>query len=197
MCFLIVLLIIAFQKVKEAKRGTFYSKLQLETIANFTIGEEEMISPRHSSRLQECIFQRAQKRNSLTVQCLGLQTFTAQHKFNPWLGNQDLTNHVVQPKKKKEHRKVPEIISRLSVQFSRSVVSNSLRPHELQHARPVHHQLSELTQTRVNRVGDAIQPSHPLSSPSPPAPNPSQHQGLFQRVNSLPEVAKVLEYRLF
>ena len=49
---------------------------------------------------------------------------------------------------------------------------------------PVHHQLLELTQTHVHRVGDAIQPSHPLSSPSPPVPNPSQHQGLFQWVNS-------------
>ena len=45
---------------------------------------------------------------------------------------------------------------------------------------PVHHQLPESTQTHVHRVGDVIQPSHPLSSPSPPAPNPSQHQGLFQ-----------------
>ena len=45
---------------------------------------------------------------------------------------------------------------------------------------PVHHHLPEFTQTHVHRVGDAIQPSHPLSSPSPPAPNPSQHQGLFQ-----------------
>ena len=45
---------------------------------------------------------------------------------------------------------------------------------------PVHHQLPDITQTHVHRVGDAIQPSHPLSSPSPPAPNPSQHQGLFQ-----------------
>ena len=45
---------------------------------------------------------------------------------------------------------------------------------------PVHHQLPESTQTHVHRVSDAIQPSHPLSSPSPPAPNPSQYQGLFQ-----------------
>ena len=45
---------------------------------------------------------------------------------------------------------------------------------------PVHHHLSEFTQTHVHRVSDAIQPSHPLSSPSPPAPNPSQHQSLFQ-----------------
>ena len=45
---------------------------------------------------------------------------------------------------------------------------------------PVHHQLPEFTQTHVHRVGDAIQPSHPLSSPSPPTPNPSQHQSLFQ-----------------
>ena len=45
---------------------------------------------------------------------------------------------------------------------------------------PVHHQLPEFTQTHVHRVSDAIQPSHPLSSPSPPVPNPSQHQSLFQ-----------------
>ena len=49
---------------------------------------------------------------------------------------------------------------------------------------PVHHQLPEFTQTQVHRVGDAIQPSHPLLSPSPPAPNPSQHQGLLKCVNS-------------
>ena len=48
---------------------------------------------------------------------------------------------------------------------------------------PVHHQLPEFTHTHVHRVSDAIQPSHPLSSPSPPAPNPSQHQSLFQWVN--------------
>ena len=61
---------------------------------------------------------------------------------------------------------------------------------------PVHHQLPEFTQTHIHRVGDAIQPSHPLSSPSPPAPNPSQHQSLFQWVNSSHEVAKVLEFQL-
>ena len=61
---------------------------------------------------------------------------------------------------------------------------------------PVHHQLPEFTQTHVHRVGDAIQSSHPLSSPSPPATNPSQHQGLFQWDNSSHEVAKVLEFQL-
>ena len=60
----------------------------------------------------------------------------------------------------------------------------------------VHHQLPEFTQTHVHRVGDAIQPSHPLSSPSPPAPSPSQHQSLFQWVNSSHEVANVLEFQL-
>ena len=59
---------------------------------------------------------------------------------------------------------------------------------------PVHHQLPEFTHTHVHWVGDAIQPSHPLSSPSPPALNPSQHQSLFQWVNSSHEVAKVLEF---
>ena len=61
---------------------------------------------------------------------------------------------------------------------------------------PVDHQLLEFTQTHVHWVGDAIQPSYPLSSPSPPAPNPSQHQGLLQWVNFSHEVAKVLEFQL-
>ena len=61
---------------------------------------------------------------------------------------------------------------------------------------PVHHQLPEFTQTRVHWVSDAIQPSHPRSSPSSPVPNPSQHQSLFQWVNSSQEVAKVLEFQL-
>ena len=60
----------------------------------------------------------------------------------------------------------------------------------------VHHQLPEFTQTHVHWVSDAIQPSHPLSSPSPPAPSPSQQQSLFQWVNSSHEVAKVLEFQL-
>ena len=61
---------------------------------------------------------------------------------------------------------------------------------------PIHHQLPEFTQIHVHRVGDAIQPSHPLSSPSPPAPNPSQHQGLSQWVNSSHKVAKIFEFQL-
>ena len=56
---------------------------------------------------------------------------------------------------------------------------------------PVHHRLPEFTETHIHRVSDAIQPSHPLSSPSPPAPNPSQHHSLFQWVNSSHEAAKV------
>ena len=61
---------------------------------------------------------------------------------------------------------------------------------------PVYHQLPESTQTHVHWVGDAIQPSHPLLSPSPPALNPSQHHGLFKRVSSLYKVAIVLEFQL-
>ena len=60
----------------------------------------------------------------------------------------------------------------------------------------VHHQLLEFTETHIHRVSDAIQPSHPLSSPSPPAPNSSQNQSLFQWVNSSHEVPKVLEFQL-
>ena len=83
-----------------------------------------------------------------------------------------------------------------SVQFSRSVLSAQW-PHEGgMPGLPVYHQLPESTQTHVHRVSGAIQPSHPLSSPSPPAFNLSQHQGLFQWVSSLHQVAKVLEFQL-
>ena len=76
-------------------------------------------------------------------------------------------------------------------QFSCSVVSLCDPMNRSMPGLPVHHQLPELTQTHVHRVRDAIQPSHPLLSPSSPAPNPSWHQGLFQWVNSSHEVAKV------
>ena len=81
--------------------------------------------------------------------------------------------------------------------FSCWVTSNSLQPYKLQHVRfPCHHHLLQFAQAHFHWVSDAIQPSHPLSSPSPPAFNPSQHQGLFQWVNSSHEVAKVLEFQL-
>ena len=84
-----------------------------------------------------------------------------------------------------------------SVQFSCSVVFNSLRPHGMQYARlPVHHQLLDFTQTHILWVGDAILPFHPLLSSSPPVPNPSQNQSLFQWVNSSHDVAQVLEFQL-
>ena len=71
-------------------------------------------------------------------------------------------------------------VSLTSVQFSRSVVSDTLCDpmNRSTPGLPVHHQLPEFTQTHVHRVSDAIQPSHPQLSPSPPAPNPSQHQSL-------------------
>ena len=86
-----------------------------------------------------------------------------------------------------------------NIQFSSVVQSCPTLCNPMNHRTPglpVHHQLPEFTQTHVHRVGDAIQPSHPLSSPSPPAPNPSQDQSPFQWVNSLHEVAKVLEFQL-
>ena len=84
-----------------------------------------------------------------------------------------------------------------SVQFSHSVVSYSFDPMDCSMPGfPVHHQLPELAQTHVQRVDDVIQPSHPLSSPSPPAFNLSQHQDLFQSVSSSHQVDKVLELQL-
>ena len=76
---------------------------------------------------------------------------------------------------------VPPMFS--SVQFSSVAQSCPTLSNPMNHSTPglpVHHQLPEFTQTHVHRVSDAIQPSHPLASPSPPAPNPSQHQSLFQ-----------------
>ena len=86
-----------------------------------------------------------------------------------------------------------------SVQFSSVAQSCLTLCHPMNRSMPglpVHHQLPEFTETHVHRVSAAIQPSHPLSSPAPPAPNPSQHQSLFQWVNSSHEVAKVLEFQL-
>ena len=84
-----------------------------------------------------------------------------------------------------------------SVQFSHSVVYDSLQRHESRHSRPLCPSPSpRFTQTHIHPVSDVIQPSHPLSSSSPPAPNPSQHQSLFQWVSSSHQVAKVLELQL-
>ena len=86
---------------------------------------------------------------------------------------------------------------RYSVQFSRSVVSDSLLPHGLQHARlPCPSPTPGVYPNHVHRGSDAIQPSHPLASPSPPALNLSQHHSLFQWVSSSHQVAKVLEFQL-
>ena len=83
-----------------------------------------------------------------------------------------------------------------SVEFSCSVVSNSLQPQDCStQGLPVHHQHPDSTQTHVHWIDIAIQPSHPLSSPSPPALNLSQHHDLFKWVSSLHQVAKVLEFQ--
>ena len=100
-------------------------------------------------------------------------------------------------KTKSHYSKMSKI--RASVQFSSVAQLCPTLCDTMNHSMPglpVQHQLPEFTQTQVHRVSDAMQPSHPLSSPSPPAPNPSQHQSLFQRVNSSHEVAKVLEFQL-
>ena len=91
------------------------------------------------------------------------------------------------------------IYMRVSVQFSSVTQSCLTLCYPMNSSTlglPAHHHLPEFTQTHVHRVRDAIQPFHPRSSPSPPAPNPSQHQSLFQWVNSSHEVAKVLEFQL-
>ena len=87
-------------------------------------------------------------------------------------------------------------LSHPSVQFSRSVISLCNPMDCSTPGFPVHHQPPDLTQIHVHQVDDAIQPSHPLSAPSPLAFNLSQHQGLFQWVSSSHQVAKILEFQL-
>ena len=122
--------------------------------------------------------------------------------FSRWIDKQIVVhpeNGIAFSTKKKWAIKLWKDIEELSVQFSSVAQScptlcdsmNGSTP-----GLPVHHQLLEFTQIYVHWVGDAIQPSHPLSSPSPPAPNPSLYQSLFQWVNSSHEVAKVLEFQL-
>ena len=85
----------------------------------------------------------------------------------------------------------------VTFQFSHSVMSTVWNPMDCSTpCFPVHHKLPEFTQTHVHQVGDAIQSSNPLLFPSPPTVNLSQHQGLFQWVNSSHQVAKVLEFQL-
>ena len=86
-----------------------------------------------------------------------------------------------------------------SVQFSSVAQSRPTLCDPMNHSTPglpVHHQFPESTQTHIHRVSDAIQPSHPLSSSSPPAPSSSQNQSLFQGVNSSQQVAKILAFQL-
>ena len=101
--------------------------------------------------------------------------------------------------KSEESHSVFKVIGSSSVQFS-SVTQSCLTLYDPMNRStpglPVHHQLPAFTQTHAHWVSDAIQLSHALSLPSPPAPNPSQHQGLSQWVNSSHEVTKVLEFQL-
>ena len=141
-------------------------------------------------------------RNRLRGYSLALLDPVAVHHFFPWyLGFILLCCYFV------TKLGVPQITDRCtsmqtslsSVQFSSVAQSCPTLCDPMNHSTPglpVHHQLPEFTQTHLHWVSDAIQPSHPLSSPSPPAPNPSQHQGLFQWVNSSYDMAKVLEFQL-
>ena len=104
-----------------------------------------------------------------------------------------------QTKKKERNKKRKSIIQNKNTQFSSVSQFCSTLCNPMGWSMPgfpVFHSFLEMAQTHVHQVSDAIQPSHPLSSPSPPAINLSQHQGLFQRVSSSYQVAKVLEVQL-
>ena len=128
---------------------------------------------------------------SLVVQWLGLDTFPAVARV-PLLVEKLRSCKLCGSAKKK--KKIPSwsvsSVQWLSRVWLRDCMDCSMPGF------PVHYQLPELAQTHVHRVGDATQPSCPLSSPSPPAFNPSQHQGFFQWVSSLHQVAKVPELQL-
>ena len=126
---------------------------------------------------------------------------------NPWtkgpgglqsMGSQRTGHGLVTKKQYGTQHKEISIMKKVTVQFSSVAQSCPTFCDPMNRSTPglpVHHQLPEFTQTHVHWVSDAIQPSHPLTSPSP-APSPSQHQSLFQWVNSSHQVAKVLEFQL-
>ena len=119
------------------------------------------------------------------------QQLNHHHSYNWRLEHHTFRNEQIQQAVENEYS------NSMSVQFSHSVVSNSLQPMDCSTpSLPVHHQFLEFTQTHVHWVSDGIQPSHPLSSPSPPAFNLSRHQGLFKWVISSCPVAKVLKFQL-
>ena len=167
---------------------------------NLSLSPPSSISPKNSEHLREkiCIFPnltiksmiyRYQILVSIQKRMLGFVFFFFRMLvFDIYLPPNILSNLIR-----------TEAIITTSVQFSSVTQSCQTPCDSIKHSMPglpVHHQLLGFTQTHVHWVGDAIQPSHPLSSPSPPAPSPSQHQGLFQWVNSSHEVAKVLEFQL-
>ena len=111
-----------------------------------------------------------------------------------FLKRQNITEHII-----KGLIRVKPMSTLCSVQFSSVAQPCPTLCNPMNRSPPgllVHDPLPEFTQTRAHWISDAIQPSHPLVPPSSPAPNPSQHQSLFQWVNSSHEVAKVLEFQL-
>ena len=114
-------------------------------------------------------------------------------------GNNLNANQQVERAKVVAYSYSSKLFNNKMIQFSSAVQSCPTLCNPMDYSMPgfpVHHQLLEPSQTHVHWVGDAIQPSHPLSFPSPPAFNLSQHQGLFQWVSSSHQVAKVLEFQL-
>ena len=110
-----------------------------------------------------------------------LNTRKTNNPIKKW--EKDLNRHVSKEDIQMAHKHMKRCSTSLIIQFSSVTQSCLTLCDPLNHSTPglpVHHQILEFTQTHVHRVGDAIQPSHPLLSPSPPAPNPSQHQSLFQ-----------------
>ena len=116
-------------------------------------------------------------------------------KYSTWVQPQKWQNDLGSfPKQAIQHHSNPSSVQFSSVSQLCPTLCNLMN--RSTPGLPVYHQLPKFTQTHAHWVGDAIQPSHLLSPPSPPAPNPSQHQGLFQWVNSSHQVAKILEFQL-